>query len=527
MATARDKEKKRRAVVSAKKMAETSANKQSKALKLPPGAKMFYIKKAGNITLSIVPYEAGEGNPGADQGEMAVGRTYWVHGGVGPNRDTYLCNAQALSKPCYCCDKRAKLDRDEEADKEEEKKLRPKKRQLWNVLDHDNEEKGTQVFDFAAPCFGDHLFAKVDRKPQYDSFASADEGFQLEIGVTEEKGAGYKYFDCGDIEFKKREALSDETLEQAVCLDDMLEEADYEELKRVYESGDAEDDEDADDKDEDKPAARRGRDEPKEETADDAGIKVGMEVDHEKLGLVKVLAISDDGLTMKVKDSDGDVHKGIPPSQCALVKEKEKDPEPRKQPTKEDDDKEAEKTFGGGFEVGETVTFTYRDKERTGKIVKVNTRKELAEVQCKDRDDPYTVDWEELKRVKEDKESGKPAKGSKGKTAEDLGIKVGTFVVHEDFGRCEVVSIRDEGKLLTLEDSDNDVHSKVPVADVIVRPAKEKEPEENGKAKDKDEDKPTARRGSSRDLPFDEAGDDKDEKKEKETAAKGGRGRRR
>src|SRR5262249_29306439 len=155
--------------------------------------------------LDIIPYEAGKGNPYADEGMFHYERTYFCHKKVGPNEDTYICPAKTFGKPCPICEERTRLSRDPEADEAVLKSLRPKERQLWNVFVYDQADKGVQVWDVSDWLFGKHLRAKVQKCEKYESFADPDDGWTLDIGANQESGDGMTWFTFQDIEFLPRE----------------------------------------------------------------------------------------------------------------------------------------------------------------------------------------------------------------------------------------------------------------------------------------------------------------------------------
>ncbi len=419
MATQRDKAKREKRVVDSSKMAETSMGRVSKAYRLPQGVSLMQVKKEGQYDFDIIPYEAGDGNPAGDKGYLVPGRMIHVHNAIGPNKDTYICPAATFNKPCYVCDQRAKMDQDPDADEKLVRKLAPSKRELWNVVNRKDSEKGVQVLDFSHHCFGKHLFAKTTRQPKYKTFADPDEGFTLSVGATEKDGGGFKFIELADIEFRKRdEPITDAELKATVCFDDILYCPGYDELKAAFHGGSEEDEDDAD---KDKaPAARAAA-----KDDDESIFKEGCFVTHEDFGKCKVIHVNEDGTSLKLKDEDGDVHKAVDPDTCELVEE-EDDPKP----------------------AGRAAS------------------------------------------------AAKTTASAKSPSSE---IKLESLVIHEEHGECEVVRIKD-GKL-TLEDSDGDVFTGVPIEDVTLKPKKgeSEKPTANGK--------PSAK-AKPHELPFDEDEED-------------------
>jgi hypothetical protein len=85
------------------------------------------------------------------------GLDIWVHYGVGPDRQTYLCLHKMKNERCPICDERRKaLD---EGDEKYGKDLAPTRRVLVYIVDRDNEKEGVQAW--AAPQTLDRDIVKV------------------------------------------------------------------------------------------------------------------------------------------------------------------------------------------------------------------------------------------------------------------------------------------------------------------------------------------------------------------------------
>ena len=119
----------------------------STSLVLPEGTHFFSVKKAGVRRIDILPYEVKQdGNPFAAKGSLHYERTYWAHRGIGPNNDSYICSAKTFNKKCPICEYRAKLQKDPDAEEQMVKDLAPKERQLFNVIDTAERDKGIQLW---------------------------------------------------------------------------------------------------------------------------------------------------------------------------------------------------------------------------------------------------------------------------------------------------------------------------------------------------------------------------------------------
>jgi hypothetical protein len=360
---------KNRKKVSAKKWAEEHVSGFSRTtLAVPENCSIFAPKKAGTYRLDFIPYTAGEGNPKADSGEVHFERTYWIHRGIGPNQDSYCCPAKTFGKSCPVCEHRSKLLRKSDSDEDLIKQLTPKERQLFNIIDLSETEKGVQVWDVSYHLFGKHLKNKLDNADEddnYDLFPDLEEGKTLKIGAQEDSMGGRPFLTFSDIEFKERkEAYDDEMFEKAHCLDEMPKEIAYEELKKLFlqepDADEIEDDDpdidtnhrngkkttakkpvakDEEDEEEEKPVARKGG--KKEPTADEFGIEEEMLVTYEGQEC-EVKKISGDGTSLTLINEEGEKLTDISPADVEKLKVATEEVEEEEEPEEEEEEEEEE-----------------------------------------------------------------------------------------------------------------------------------------------------------------------------------------
>lgn len=116
-----------------------------------------------------------------------------------------------------------------------------------------------------------------------------------------------------------------------------------------------------------------------------------------------------------------------------------------------------------------------------------------------DNDQDDDDDQEEAPRAKAGKN------GHRQKTAKELGLAVGDYVDHDEFGECKITRITADGTALILEDEDGDLHKAISPESVA-----KVETADGGKGG-----KPVARSGgkkpSRRDDPEDDDDEDEDE----------------
>lgn len=361
--------------LSAKKWAETAdSGFTPTVVKLPEGVSFFGPKKAGTFRLEIIPYEVpanpkGGQNPNAQPGELHYERTYFSHRGIGADERTYVCPAKTAGRSCPICEHRKELMRDRDADEDLIKALAPKQRQLWNVYDHAEPEKGVQIWDVSFHLFGKQLKAAINNADEDDGweyFADPADGLTLRVGMEEKSFSGNSFLECSTVGFKaRREPLSDEVLDAAQPLDDLLILLDYEKLKSIFlqeegvekpddddepapkkerkQTKPADDDDDPPLKKDKKPAKEEPKSEPKPVTAADLGIGKGDDCRYAGKNWT-IIKVTDDGLMVTLSNDDDEVRKGVkvadiqpPAGQDDVAPKKDEDEKPSKSKQDEDD----------------------------------------------------------------------------------------------------------------------------------------------------------------------------------------------
>jgi hypothetical protein len=345
------------------------------SLELPEGLSLWNPKEAA-YEIDILPYVVGKGqkrfssNNFAQIGELYFERTYFGHRDVGPNNDMVCCPAKCFQKGgvpkrCPVCEHRNELAQDPKTDKKVIKALIPKERQLFLVLDHADLKKGIQLWEISFHLFGKNLDRKIKNAPEskkaaYLNFFHPTKGLSLRVlGEAKSIEGGKPFNEYTVDEFMERKPLKTEYIEHGICLDDIPVEVEYKTLYKLYHQQA----EGADDsgEDEDDPPTRNGRPKPKASAEDE--------------------------------DEDDE----------------------------EDEDEEEDSNFE--FAVGDVVTWVYKGKKKTGKVVKLNMKKGLAEVRVKGQEDPSVVDIDELeppaKAQDDDDDDYTPKKGGKKAVVDD------------------------------------------------------------------------------------------------------------
>lgn len=230
------------------------------AVKLPEGMKFLKIEK-GDMLIDIIPYKVGKNNPYADEGNYYYERTYYLHRKVGPAGGAHICLARSLNSKCPVCEYIEHLRGQGELDKDSERQMRPKRRQLMHVVNCKDREAGVQLLELSYSLFGELLANRVNsdagRQNGWDEFADPEKGFRLGLTIKEKALPTNKYLEVVAIDFldRKKQYGWEFVDEQTYCLDKLLKIESYDDLKEIV-SGGGEDDGPAADPEERRPARR-------------------------------------------------------------------------------------------------------------------------------------------------------------------------------------------------------------------------------------------------------------------------------
>lgn len=251
----RNDRQKKHVYASAKERAEKTekGNNDDFAVKLPKGAKFLKIKKeGGKYRLDFLPYIVKRDNKYADAGMLHYELTYMLHRNIGIEEKQYVC-LKSFQKPCPICEEGSRLFK--EGRKDESKACYASVRQLFNVIDLDNPKEGVQIVDQSNFAFGAYIDKKVRANAKYESFYHLQGGRTLEIDMEETVFSGNSFAKVSNIEMEPREDYDDDMIEQVYCLDDMLTEVPYKELKKIFEGEPHEEEEEP----EERPVRRTSR----------------------------------------------------------------------------------------------------------------------------------------------------------------------------------------------------------------------------------------------------------------------------
>lgn len=328
------------------------------SFKVPDELKQFKFKEEKTYVLDIIPYTVGEGNPRADEGMVHFERSFYVHKNIGPDNNSYTCPYKNSGKKCPICQFKTKLAMDPKTKKEVIKALDPKLRQLYLVIDHDNREDGLQVFETAFwKSFGELLRNKVkagDDDSPYQNFFHLEDGFYLKVTTEQDSFNGKTYYKPSNIEMRKRKTpLDDSLLEEAPCLDELVLELPYDELKDIFTQAPDEDDDEVEDDSE-----LEDNDDEGEDDRPAKSSKGGSKKSPKKSG-------------SRSKTSDAEEEEDSDDSDDDEVE----DPSDTEDEEAEDSDDSDVEEDGPEIGKGDRVKGTYKDKTFKGVVTRVKVRK--------------------------------------------------------------------------------------------------------------------------------------------------------
>ena len=225
----------------------------------------FFEVKEKKYLMDIIPYKVGENDPRLKEGDETFMLHFFQHVKVGPKNKTFLCMQETYGKECPICDHISYLQREKGLDGKEinEMGLWPKHRNLFNVVvyDKDYDENEVVVLEIADFCMGKHLKElAVDRTGEPIFYA--DIGKEGKTISFKREGTGPKNTRYLGHHFENRDyELSEELLDKAYSLDELLHIPTYDEVKEEFFGGEEEEE-----SSEDEPRrSRRGDDYEEEE----------------------------------------------------------------------------------------------------------------------------------------------------------------------------------------------------------------------------------------------------------------------
>lgn len=277
----KNKDRAARAKANAKRRADERKNSHSSGatLAIPSDRDILQLSK-GVMLLDIVPYvvTTNKNREKVKKGDLWYRKLYSMHRNVGPEEKGFICPKETAGLPCPVCEKAAEMARDPDVDPKAVKALRPKSRELFNVVDRKDKAKGVQLWSISTFLFGKYLDEEIreDSEGDLDGFFLLEDGMTLKLRLRENSFEGRSFLETARIDFKARkEDYDEELLETTFDLDNVPIIPTYDELLEAFTgsipSDDDDDDDDEDDEDE-SPKSRKkkkGSKKKKDEDEDD------------------------------------------------------------------------------------------------------------------------------------------------------------------------------------------------------------------------------------------------------------------
>ena len=313
----------------AKKKAEKDQNRGGNfKLDTPEGTQMFAPKSKEPYHLDILPYEVTvDTHPEVEKGELWYQRTYWTHFGLGEDGKKSAICPKTIGKPCPVCEYYKELvNSDDEDDREEAGNIKPKERELFNVIDLDNQDAGVQIFEYSYHLFGKALSEEINEGSEEEAgFAELEGGKTLKVSFRKNSiGSGPPFFEVRKITFQDREDYDEDWLEEVYDLDQLLIINSYKEMEALLhgtssaEDKEGEEDEGENEKPKKKSSGKKGKKSSKpsdEDEEDENNEDEGDEDDKSKKKSSKKKSSSKKpsgkkGKKSKDEDEDEDEDKG-------------------------------------------------------------------------------------------------------------------------------------------------------------------------------------------------------------------------
>lgn len=200
----------------------------------------FFKCDKGDHTIDIIPFESGPNDPEFEKGRTEEGDpTYmidiFVHTMIGASESTYICMKESYGKPCPVCEEIKNLQDKGEMDDDLYKKLKPKRRGLYNVRDRMSKEKEQKklIWDSSHWLFEKQLAALAHnpRTGGVTTFADVDDGKYITFTREGDK-LGTKYT---GMRFDDRDRpVSDAEWDAAANIQDYLNIPSYDELYNEF-----------------------------------------------------------------------------------------------------------------------------------------------------------------------------------------------------------------------------------------------------------------------------------------------------
>lgn len=197
----------------------------------------MYKPKAGMNHIDFIPYVVS-----TDKHPQRIKKGYpdyildlFVHRFVGASKSTFVCLEKMYGKPCPICEHRESLRNDPDVTDDDIKKLYPKRRCWYNVINLDlpEKEQEVQIFEESHFLFEAKFLDVINVKNEF-SFWDIEEGKSIEFMATEKKSPQGSHMDYSQFFFEKRPPYNESVYDEAYKLDELLYIPTYDEVKAAF-----------------------------------------------------------------------------------------------------------------------------------------------------------------------------------------------------------------------------------------------------------------------------------------------------
>jgi len=236
----------------AKKKAERNMNRGSNfKLDLPEGVELYQPNSTGPYHWDIIPYVVQSStHPEVEKGEMWYQRTYYVHHNLGEDGNKSVVCPRSVNKPCPICEHvRGLFNSEDEDDRELAKTMKAKERELFNIIDLDNQDDGVRIMEYSYHLFGKILDEEINEADEeVADFAELEGGKTLKVKFRKKKLGQNPFYEAKSIDFEDREDYDDDILEEVYDLDNLLIIRSYDELTKLVAGAEEIEDEESEEK---------------------------------------------------------------------------------------------------------------------------------------------------------------------------------------------------------------------------------------------------------------------------------------
>lgn len=322
----------------------------------------------GEHLVDIIPYVAGPNDPNVKEGDPQYVLDIWVHRGVGALQQSYVCPQKNFKTRCPICEKQLQMRRSGEFSDEEISGLNAKRRTMYNMYCWDSKEemrKGVQIWE-VSHFFFEHHIAELSKRPKgggFIIFSDPDNGKSISF-KKKSRGSNLEFLGHRFEDRDEESEVTDEMLEAAVCLDELIHIPTVKELQKAVEEGFA-----SEDDDDEKPSRKKGKkpvddedyDVDEDDYADDDDDD--DEVKHKKGKTSKKKAVVEDG------DDDDDDDYGDDDEEDDEEEEVKKTSK-KKAPVVDEDDEDDDDDYADDDDDDDEVKPAKKKKKVTSKAKK-------------------------------------------------------------------------------------------------------------------------------------------------------------